>query len=182
TIGHRRMADLTHAMESVLDDVRKGSLAVTTPVVDALFACIDALQMLNDEITTREPSDVAVEELAAHLHAVAGAKPVYEANVAQATAKAGRGAGAVELAVTIDPASAWPAVRAYQALMELAALGTVRSSEPSEEQLQAGESGYGLLVVLATDKEPAALERAVRSVPEIVDVHVGGAEAASALA
>ncbi len=34
-IGHQRMAELTHAMETVLDGVRKHTVEVSAPLVDA---------------------------------------------------------------------------------------------------------------------------------------------------
>jgi two-component system chemotaxis sensor kinase CheA len=37
-LGYQEMTDLGHAMETLLDKVRKGSLAPTTTVVDALLA------------------------------------------------------------------------------------------------------------------------------------------------
>src|SRR3972149_4612882 len=49
-IGHRRMADLTHAMETALDGLRKGTLAVTTPLVDACLEALDALKLLRNEV------------------------------------------------------------------------------------------------------------------------------------
>lgn len=199
TIGHERMARLTHAMESVLDAIRKGSLPVTAAVIDTLLAAVDALQALNEEVVTREPSDVDVESLVTRLHAVSGsaadskataptasrtvqadgaaflsapAHPAAEAAVQES----GMSAFAVEVAV--DPRSDWPAVRAYQALMELAALGTVVRSWPSEEELQAGQSGYHLRALITTDRDAATLQAAAGGVSEVLSVTVRSAEPA----
>ncbi|MBP7694828.1 MAG: Hpt domain-containing protein, partial [Anaerolineales bacterium] len=40
-IGHRRMADLTHVMETVLDGVRKNTLSVEAFLMDALLESLD---------------------------------------------------------------------------------------------------------------------------------------------
>ena len=45
-MGFPAIGDLTHEMENVLDDLRNGQLAVTTPIVDALLECLDALSAL----------------------------------------------------------------------------------------------------------------------------------------
>ncbi len=50
-VGHRRMADLTHAMESVLDLVRSGKMQVTTELIDLLLRGSDALAVLLAEVT-----------------------------------------------------------------------------------------------------------------------------------
>lgn len=184
TIGHTRMADLTHVMESVLDSVRKGTLEVTTPVIDAMLGCVDALMMLNDEIVTKEPCDIAIDALAQLLRDVARVEAPAPKGKKKPAAKAQAavsGSHDVEVEVTIDPTSEWPAVRAYQALMELAQHGTIIRSEPSEEQLQTGEGGYTLLVWLTTERDAAKLEKVAGGVTDVAAVEVRAASAAEEL-
>ncbi|HLQ35722.1 MAG TPA: chemotaxis protein CheA [Chloroflexota bacterium] len=57
-IGHTRMAELTHAMESVFGMVREGKLTPTTEIVDSLLAGVDGLNALREEVVTKEQSDV----------------------------------------------------------------------------------------------------------------------------
>ena len=42
-LGHNRMSQVAHALESVLDKFRKGTLKVTPDVVDALLNGLDVL-------------------------------------------------------------------------------------------------------------------------------------------
>jgi two-component system chemotaxis sensor kinase CheA len=182
TIGHHRMASLTHAMESVLDNIRHDKLAVTSAVIDSLLAGVDVLNILNEEVSTRVESDIAVEALIARLHQVAGAGGAGAADApavlsepdraAVAAATARDGVQGIEIEVVIEPASEWPAVRAYQALMELAALGQVVSSSPTEQELQVGEGGHTLRVMFTTDRDAHVIEQAVRSVSEVVSVAI----------
>ncbi|MEK7277360.1 MAG: chemotaxis protein CheA [Chloroflexota bacterium] len=53
-LGHQRMAELTHAMETVLDGVRKHTVAVSAPLVDACLDALDHLKLLRDEVATGE--------------------------------------------------------------------------------------------------------------------------------
>ncbi|HLY67895.1 MAG TPA: Hpt domain-containing protein, partial [Chloroflexota bacterium] len=53
-IGHHRMAELTHAMESVFGTVREGKLTPTAEVVDALLQGVDGLSALREEVVTKE--------------------------------------------------------------------------------------------------------------------------------
>ena len=69
-LGHPRMAQLTHAMESVLDRLRKGTMKASPPVVDALLASLDVLKVLKDEIITREISDVDIASVVTELEKV----------------------------------------------------------------------------------------------------------------
>jgi two-component system chemotaxis sensor kinase CheA len=191
TIGHERMARLTHAMESVLDAIRKGALPVSPALIDTLLAGVDALNGLNEEVVTREVSDVDVDLLVARLHALivpaAGGNPIPGGTTQASASRASRrnsgtrAAGKAEaeaegtvytVEVAIDPRSDWPAVRAYQALMELAALGTVLRSWPSEEELQSGQSGHRLRAVVTTTRDMATLQAAAAGVSEVLSVTV----------
>jgi two-component system, chemotaxis family, sensor kinase CheA len=183
TIGHTRMAKLTHGLENVLDAIRNGKLEPASAVIDALLAGVDALHELNEEVSTRVECDIPLDTLVARLHAVATAPKqavasgapqtlsgAEAARLAEAANKCGGRPLAVEVA--IDAASEWPAVRAYQALMELAALGIVVRSWPSEAELQNGDCDGTLLVILASDAGDAALQTVVTAVADVTTVRV----------
>ena len=63
TLGHEKMARLTHSMESVLDLVRKSQMDVTPALMDLLFECLDMLRILNREIATAQDSGADITEL-----------------------------------------------------------------------------------------------------------------------
>ncbi len=50
-IGYAQMTELAHVMESLLDKVSKGTLAVSTPIVDALLHSVDLLREMKDSLT-----------------------------------------------------------------------------------------------------------------------------------
>ncbi|HNX92653.1 MAG TPA: chemotaxis protein CheA [Syntrophomonas sp.] len=50
TMGFVGLADLTHHMENLLSELKEGKMPVTTRAVDILFACIDRLQIIIDNI------------------------------------------------------------------------------------------------------------------------------------
>jgi two-component system chemotaxis sensor kinase CheA len=79
TIGHARMVHLTHAMEGVLDAIRAGALKPGSSVIDCLLACVDALNILNEEVRTREQCQLAVDVLVERLQEiVAGGEPAED--------------------------------------------------------------------------------------------------------
>src|SRR3990167_9209434 len=51
-LGYDAMAHLTHAMEDLLDRVRKKTLAVSPAIVDALLMSLDGLKILKDNLST----------------------------------------------------------------------------------------------------------------------------------
>jgi len=69
-IGHTRMAELTHAMESVFGMVREGKLTPTTEIVDSLLAGVDGLNALREEVITKQQSDVELGPTVEALHKI----------------------------------------------------------------------------------------------------------------
>src|SRR5512140_1798580 len=79
TIGHRRMAELTHAMEDVFGALRSGTLDDVRPFADVLLGTIDVLRALVAEVQEGETLTDAPESLTKTLRellAVATGVPV----------------------------------------------------------------------------------------------------------
>ena len=65
------MTDLAHVMESLLDRLRKGTLAASTQVVDALLQSLDALRLLKEELVTSQDSGVDIASIIERLESAA---------------------------------------------------------------------------------------------------------------
>jgi two-component system chemotaxis sensor kinase CheA len=77
-LGHQRMTELTHAMESLLDMLRKGKLKIGEEMVDSLLHALDILKMLRDELVSDQESSVDVAPAVARLRRVAGKARIRE--------------------------------------------------------------------------------------------------------
>jgi len=183
TIGHTRMAALTHAMETRLDDVRKGVAPVTPGLIEALLKALDVLKVLRDEVETRVPADVDVDAAASAVERRAAnretAEPAKPAKAAKAAKPKELGASH-RFTIALDP-SPWSSVRALQALLALGEHGRVISSDPPQSEIEAEDAHItGQLVVLvSTEKEQDELLAALNNVPELgsITVEVIGAPA-----
>src|SRR6185437_14528169 len=169
-IGHQRMARLTHAVETVLDQVRHHLLPVTTQMIDLLLQGVDALRVLLDEVTTLVEGDTAIDALCEALIALAtppaeGAVAVpAPSNVAQTTTPdnsvGAEHAPPATVAVINTDAALWraevqiaescllPAVRALQVLLAAGGLGEVVKSDPASEAVENGKVSAGALLTL----------------------------------
>jgi two-component system chemotaxis sensor kinase CheA len=55
TIGHRRLAELTHALEDVFGALRDGTLPDLAPISELLFGTVDLLRLLVEEVEAGVP-------------------------------------------------------------------------------------------------------------------------------
>jgi len=69
-MGFTPMGELTHAMEDVFDMLRNDTLSVDQELIDALFAALDALKAMKDEIATSGCTTVDTTVETARLRAV----------------------------------------------------------------------------------------------------------------
>lgn len=58
TMGFSSIADLTHEMENLLDFLRNAQLAVTVETIDVLFLCLDALEILVENVVSNNNREV----------------------------------------------------------------------------------------------------------------------------
>ncbi len=212
TLGHDKMAKLTHSMESALDLVRKSRVDVTSALMDLLFECLDMLRVLNREISTAQDSGADITALNDRLldviewadgHEGAGvdAGPNGDAAGAAALDQAAAmpsdgvyagelaGPGDVKIRVTFSKTCPMPSVRAYQVIDRLSALGGIAFSQPGLDRIEAGDDISDLVVVVEYDGD--VLEPLVSAAKDVSDVetacvihvgHVGSTRAAAATA
>lgn len=192
TLGHKKMAEVTHSMENVLDKLRKGKLALTTVVGDTLLACLDVLQAFKEEIATGEESGVGTAEIMVRLTQIDGGGngtpaanlspapaaqalpglpegiPALSAQEEQALAAAKQsGKAPFWLVLILDKNSPMPAVRAFQTLLALGDVGEVIRSWPSQQEVEEDRIGDELKVLFATTEGLEKVRSVIGAVPEV---------------
>ena len=201
TLGHDKMARLTHSMESALDLVRKSRIEVTSTLMDLLFECLDMLRILNREISTAQDSGADItalnERLLDVIEGVDGQEGAGASTHASARASADEsacagglaGPGDVKIRVTFTKTCPMPSVRAYQVVDRLSALGSIAFSHPGMDRIEAGDDISDLVVVVEYDGD--ALEPLIEAARDVSDVesacvlqvgHVGSTRATAAAA
>jgi two-component system chemotaxis sensor kinase CheA len=197
-IGHRRMAELTHAMEDLFGAFRSGALADFKPFADVLLATIDVLRTLVSEVhegstltDAPEPLTVRLCELLSTATAAAGSTeperhdpsttPTGEAGVADAAFaplvrrllwEAPGGFEPRSLVVCrIDPMSEWQAVRLLQLVIECEETGALIASAPDRQEIES-ELGSTVLAMLVRGRPIELLEMRARlaAIDEVLSV------------
>jgi two-component system chemotaxis sensor kinase CheA len=167
TIGHDRMAELTHALEEVFGALRSGRLRGLAAFDTLLLPTVDVLRILVDEIAaghtlTDEPARLA----AAIMDRLAAAQDDRgEPEDAVATRSV--------LTFSVDPASGWSGIRMLQGLMAATETGRVIGSVPSLDEIEAGTDVADLSVELdgAPTEFEGLLER-LRGMEDAVQVDI----------
>ncbi|HIQ04174.1 MAG TPA: chemotaxis protein CheA [Anaerolineae bacterium] len=186
-ISHRRMVALAHAMETLLEQLRQGSLAVTTPLIDALLDSLDVLRVLRDEVITQQDSDLELRPFLEKLEELQGSnpnahtsKPAWESqtwrlpadriNAPQATQETWHQIYRIQ--AQIDQKSVAPAARALQVCLALEQVGHIIQCVPSRAQIERGEPCSLLCILFACNLEPEAVEALLSDISELLQVNV----------
>ncbi len=186
TMGFDRMASLTHAMEDMLDAVRKGEYSLNAGDIDLLFRALDTLQSMVDAIRT-VGSDASVDT-AELVQAIRGSTTNRgaESSVAKSTLDeelsgqekkweseaAALGFGVFEASVTLSSDCLLKAARAYMVVSRLDEMGDIIKTVPPVEALENEEFAHDFLVYVSTHHKADALKDAVNRVSEVASVGI----------
>ncbi len=174
-MGYDAVASLAHELESVLERVRSGQLAVRPAVTDALFAAADALEAAIGRAARGESGGDAHGAVVAQLASLVGRRFVQ---VVSAPAPSVASPATVEgRLVRIRVAAETPmrGVRAWMIVKRAESLGRVTSVTPDVEALQRGEFGRGFTLRVVTDATRDELERAILDTGDVEAVSVDDA-------
>lgn len=190
-IGHKRMVNLTHSMETALDCLRKNTINVTTGLIDLCLEATDALRNLREEVITRKECGVAVDVLTDRFSALVLAgnstpapeqkvetpavpKPSAETVIPETRVK-NEGNGYV-IRVEISQNSIASAARAFQVMMEMQGLGTIKKMDPTQEEIETSKPVHIVTVDLDTQKTDMDILKALDTLSELdkVDIFPAG--------
>jgi len=182
-IGHHRMAELTHAVETLFEALRDGQASLTPTAADDLLAVVDALTGLRDEVVsgTRGPVDVAalIGKIATLLHgglanqaAPARATATRLTPEQRTAARQAREAGEtlLEIEVVADVQSAAPAAQLYEAALVLSEAGRVLAAAPMLDDVT--HETTALWTIIATTMAHDAIVQLLRQIPGLAKAQV----------
>jgi len=195
TIGHDRMAALTHAMEDIFGGLRGGTIASIGPFANILLATLDVLRALVDEVFVGHTLTDSTDELTARLRVALEANqaaPVPN-GVAATPVAAGDPAPAAPgistmlvrlfaeanigdepcwlITAKIDPTCEWSAVRLLQLLMEARESDRLRNSVPNLAEIEAGAPDLMIVMLVAGQvDEIDELVRRMRTIDDVIEI------------
>lgn len=191
TLGLEDGVKVTHAMETLLDEVRSGSRELDSSMVNLLFSVLDWLKVWRDALSTglSRPSPVslleAIEEFSSSRasgpglkmgHSVSGAgtsemslPPPLEESIENALAQ---GKTPAVLKVKFRRGAPFLSVRAYQVITYADEIADVLGSVPSIDEIERDAVGEELSVYFTPAEKGEVLVGAVSSVTDVTLVLV----------
>lgn len=184
SIGHDPMALLAHAAETLLDQVRKHKLSVSTELANLLFDVVEMLRIALADIVDDRPSAVNVDEMIERLSRLGTGSPepaavplpelplLDEVGVALVEEGLNGGMNLHVIYAEADPAGIAPLARLLQLYMHMEQLGQIVKSTPSGEALEQGEGTGALVLVALTDLQTREIESELSHIFEIAVLQV----------
>ena len=191
-LGHERMAEVTHAMESLLDKLRNHKISVNSKIIDALLFALDALKMLKSEITSQRESDVDILAIVNRLNEAAEANSPVDTgeavqqhtnggkaeklitlnkNAASKIAKAQKnGMNVYAVKVFIDSKSEWMAVRSLQIYNDLTAMGDLIASVPGLKEIEQEKVTPEFTAIVCCRRRNDEIEETLKLISDIEKV------------
>jgi len=168
TMGLSEIANLTHAMENLLDCLRNDTVSVSSEIIDLLLSGNDALRTLISQVKAGETLQIDAEELLSGLKAACAQPTDAKKSAPVKKAKANNlPPGAIGLTIKIADDCLMPSVRAFMVYNSLSGLGEVVSSEPPQDKLDDLAAGQELAIVFTLHADKDHVVSAIKSLAEV---------------
>lgn len=172
TMGYAVVSELSHELETVLDRVRRGDLAIDASLMDVLFRATDALEHSVEAAVAGREGEVVATELVSKLHALGQSATRAPGNGGIWTVPAPSGDGKL-VRVRLAPDTPLRGVRAFIIIQKAGKFGEVTATEPPLGRIQADGFDHDFAFRLVTHSATADIERFVRATGDVAAVRVG---------
>lgn len=202
TIRHTRMAELTHATEGVLDELRNRRLGVSASLVDALLESLDNLRLLRDEVLSLTidesipvetlvkqlndlmqqaedvgsepaPPEIESDDQPASTHAPSKPRVELTPEILERIERAEvKGTRVVRVVANLSPDSTLPAARKLQLLNEAGQVGEVLVSNPTMDEVMEESEQLWLEAVVLTDESDSEIKNALAVILDVESLEI----------
>ncbi len=182
TMGYTRLADLSHALESLLATIRDNERTADPEIVDLCFQAVDLLEAGIDPAAEGRDAELPVDEVLAGLRRAASPETTGEGETGEVDVHrtgefaipVGFGAPAGRpIRVTLRHDGEMLGARAALVLLKAELLGKVSAVFPPREAIQSPAFGGDLSFRLATAASDERIREAIREAGDVLSVIVG---------
>ncbi|HDR7617318.1 MULTISPECIES: chemotaxis protein CheA [Bacillus] len=166
------MADLTHKMENVLDEIRHGNMMVNANIIDVIFECIDNLEKMVTDVQQGGMGNIDVVSTKHKLEALLNGNVEVSMEQVEQSSINNDDTVSHEVYITVEQQAILKAVRAIMCIEALQNVGDIQKTVPSIEEIEADAFGFEFTVYMDTDRSVEELKQVVLHVSEIEKVEV----------
>ncbi|WP_315109150.1 chemotaxis protein CheA [Clostridium intestinale] len=192
TLGFTNVAELTHKMEDVLSKFREGELKVTQNVVTVLFACLDTLEKMINNIQDGVDEQIDISSIIQDLESIGTKQEVVEHVVEEVVEETvevfkeelelnqydlsvikqakEKNFNAISLVITLSESTLLKSARAFLVVKDLEEHGEIIKSFPSTEDIESENFDFVLKFILLTHSTKEEVYDLVMGISEIVSV------------
>ncbi|UOY94451.1 chemotaxis protein CheA [Ectobacillus sp. JY-23] len=171
TMGYTEMADLTHKMENVLDEVRSGNLPVTPAIIDIIFECIDNLEEMVADVQAGGWGNIDARQTTNKIEAILSGTTLEELVISEDTATQKEG-DALQIHIWIREDAMLKAVRAVMCMEALRGHGNIVKTVPDLECIEADEFGNYLMLEYATEKTVDDIKEILLDISDVEKIDI----------
>jgi two-component system chemotaxis sensor kinase CheA len=177
TMGYTVVAELSHELETLLDRVRRGELAVSGDLMDVLFRAADVLEGAIEAAVKGGGEQLSTADVLRRLRALAETQSPSASTAPLAaaggwTVAAPPGPGTL-VRVRLSTEAALKGVRAFLVVQAIRRLGDVLVVAPPIAALQSEQFEHDFALRLATSAPRTDIERAARGAGDVAAIQVG---------
>jgi two-component system chemotaxis sensor kinase CheA len=184
SMDFRNVEQLCHSTEDMMDELRSGSRNVTPEIIDLLLECSTKLEELTNSIEENGNDDIDVsavilelkslmtEEKAEEEGAVQKEKIEVQEGNGKIEKKVRVGRKTYEIKVSLDKSCEFKGARGFLALNNLAEIGEIVKTVPSQGDIEGEKFDFEFEVILATDANEDDVKKVLASVADIEKVDI----------
>ncbi|MFA5118622.1 MAG: chemotaxis protein CheA [Candidatus Omnitrophota bacterium] len=200
TMGFDKLTQLSHHMENLLDELRSQRKKVTSEIIDKLFATVDLLEKLVEEIKAKQESKVDINPFLQDLKDIFTQEPDVEKIASGSTGPAKKvleGNGDIEFSeeelkkinlakdlkhniykvkVIISKDCVMREARAYLVVNNIKRSGEIIKSLPALDCLKEGKFDFTFTLILETKETQETINRVLLTISEIEKVEINSLE------
>lgn len=188
TMGYEKIAELTHKMENILDELRESKIVFSENLSELLFKCVDALETMVENVATENSEKFNISGILNDLKNF-NQKDIgitqnremgvnnklelndYDHNLIKVAQE--RNFNIYEIKVEIAPECVMKSVRAFMVFNSLEKLGEVVKSVPPVQDIEDEKFEKDFIVVLITDKTQNEIAKVLNQISEVEVKEIG---------
>ncbi|MBC8522124.1 MAG: chemotaxis protein CheA [Methanomicrobia archaeon] len=183
SMDFRNMEQLCHSTEDLMDELRSGSRSVTPEIIDLLLECSTKLEELTSSIEETGSDDIDVSAVILELRSLMTEEKEEGGAVQKKKSKVQKGKGKIEkkvmggrkkyeINVSLDKSCDFKGARGFLALNNLAEIGEIVKTVPSQGDIENDKFDFEFEVILATDATEEDVKKVLASVADIEKVGI----------